>query len=406
MIPRRHRQIIGVGCLILIVGMAFHAFLAIWVGHLFGNQALWQSWKEILIVLLALVALDAVRRKPDAIKQLLTPSNGYILAFAVVSAVVTLIANPPMVPAWFGLKTNFEFLAAFMLASLATSKSLTSRATALLLGSSGIVAALAILQATVIPPNSLTAFGYGPQTILPLQTLGNGLTRAFATLGGPNQLGSWLILPIALSAKLWLDRMRWTLGLLIALQFIALYFTYSRSAWLGTAAAIILILWWNLNSKHRWLLVVATTLLGIGTALIIANSSNQILERPEVSDAAHAESLQTGLASLMSNPLGQGLGSAGPASFRGESAVIPENHYLQIALETGVLGLLLFVAVQIALAARLWGVRLLSKTAEPLLATLAGIAVVNLFLHGWADSSTALTFWTLAGLTIGANHHE
>jgi len=40
--------------------------------------------------------------------------------------------------------------------------------------------------------------------------------------------------------------------------------------------------------------------------------------------------------------------------------------------------------------------------AKLLLASLVGISVINLFLHGWSDDPTAMTWWLIAGLYVFA----
>ncbi|HEX7260151.1 MAG TPA: hypothetical protein VF272_04450, partial [Candidatus Saccharimonadia bacterium] len=126
----------------------------------------------------------------------------------------------------------------------------------------------------------------------------------------------------------------------------------------------------------------------------------------------HGTALQEGLKHVERHPEGQGLGSAGPASFRGDTPIIPESYYLQIAIEAGVLGLVLFCSGQILLGLRLWRLSAgsLGKYHEPWLrpgagaavAALTGIALLNLVLHGWTDSSTALIFWSFTGAVIGS----
>lgn len=401
MIPAQHRRLIGWGAMALVAGMPFHAFFAIWAGHLLGHQAWWQSWKEILIVLLGLVALDGLRRKPAAIKQLYTPVNIAIIAFILVASVTTLIVKPPALPAWFGIKTDFEFLAAFLLFQLIGEGVYKRKGAKILLATTAVVSLLAIVQSTILPPQWLARFGYSIATINPHQLV-NGLTRAFSTLGGPNQLGAFLILPIAITTKLLFQRrQKWQWAAMLALNIAALYFTFSRSAWLGVAAAMLIVTWFEITGSRRRIAIGILILMVAAGLYSYAQMNGSLLRHSAASDPAHLQAVRSGVTEVVKYPLGRGLGSAGPASFHSASGDIPENYYLQIAIETGILGLVLFIAIQIALFMQLWQWRSEAGLAGPLLASLVGISVVNLFLHGWADSSTALTYWTLAALTIG-----
>ena len=115
----------------------------------------------------------------------------------------------------------------------------------------------------------------------------------------------------------------------------------------------------------------------------------------------HSQATKHGLQVVEHHPLGLGLGSAGPASFHSAAPLIPEDYYLQIAIETGVIGLILFVAVELVVGWRLARAATPTSLAPPILAALVGVSIVNLFLQGWADSATALIFWAAAGATLG-----
>jgi hypothetical protein len=62
-----------------------------------------------------------------------------------------------------------------------------------------------------------------------------------------------------------------------------------------------------------------------------------------------------------------------------------------------VAGLAFFVLTSAMIAKRLWQQQEMPRA---LLASFIGIAVINLFLHGWADDPTAMTWWGIAGLFV------
>ena len=106
---------------------------------------------------------------------------------------------------------------------------------------------------------------------------------------------------------------------------------------------------------------------------------------------------------MLREPLGQGPGTAGPASFRNDNpARISENYFIQIGQEVGILGLLLFVAINIGIARELW-VRRDQLLSLVLLTSLAGLTLVNLISHAWADDTLGLIFWGLAGIAIASH---
>ncbi|HEU4984309.1 MAG TPA: hypothetical protein VFT58_01605, partial [Nitrososphaera sp.] len=67
--------------------------------------------------------------------------------------------------------------------------------------------------------------------------------------------------------------------------------------------------------------------------------------------------------------------------------------------EVGVVGLLLFIAINVQAAALLW-LRRNNVLARILLASLVGITLVNFLSHAWTDETTSLLWWGLAGLAL------
>ena len=102
----------------------------------------------------------------------------------------------------------------------------------------------------------------------------------------------------------------------------------------------------------------------------------------------------------MRRPLGAGTGTAGPASvYNDHPARIAENYYIQIGQEAGVIGLALFVAINLLVAGRLWH-RRGQLLPDVLLASLIGISLVNLLSHAWTDDTISYVWWGLAGAAL------
>lgn len=396
--------------------MPLHAFLSVSAGHIFGHQAMWQSWKEGLLVLMTLAAIKLLVSDPTAWRQFKKPLNLSIIIFAAVALIVTAITRPPLVATLFGLKTDLEFLLVFGLVQLTADRGFRHLLTKVLLISSGVVIGFGLLQIYVLPADFLTQLGYGPTTVAAFQDVDPAIrsVRIISTLGGANQLGSFLILPLALVFWRILKRPRLWQVLYLASGLVVEWHTYSRSAWIGTGLALVILFVAALRKAWR---APATLILVLSAGLImqlLVNSAGQdnklqyYLFHQRVSDTGfkgstdlHSLAFDAGLREATAMPLGEGLGSAGPASFHNNRTLIPESYYLQIAIETGILGLMTYLATQLLLGLNLFKRGTGCSVGLPLLATLAGMAVVNLFLHGWADSSTALTFWTLASAAVG-----
>jgi O-antigen ligase len=191
--------------------------------------------------------------------------------------------------------------------------------------------------------------------------------------------------------------------------------SYSRSAWLGAAIGLLVILLALVKSKRVLLaIVIGLVVIGTSAAFVSIGSlkhsdlSYYLLhesDNPQFSSNSttqHGTASSQALSTLKQHPWGFGLGSSGPASFHGGVANIPENYYLQVALETGIIGLLAFLGIIVLIGWRLFKDRQQSLIALALFGALVGLSIENLFLHGWADSSTAFVFWILAGAYIGS----
>jgi O-Antigen ligase len=411
------RRIMAAGLLVVLALMPFHAVLTVGLGHLLGHRSAWQAWKDAAIAGMALIAAWELARRPPA-RERLRPWLLPLGVFAAICLTVTALQRPAPVTVLFGLKVDLEFLVAFALAVLVGHRRLAERAVRIVLATGAAVGVIAILQA-YLWPDMLRGVGYGPTTILPYLYVDptDHLRRVLSTLGGPNQLGEFLILPLCLSLHACVRRPGWQHAALVAVLAIALLNSYSRSAWLGAVVAIavttVLALRWP---ARRWLpaagggsvlLAAAAWLAGqTGRGRAVLAHANARSARVYDSSAGHMVALRHGLTTLRHHPLGSGLGTAGPASLSAGLPVITENYYLQLAIETSVLGLIAFAALVAVLGVRLYRRRREVGWAAPVLGALVGLSVVNLFLHGWADTSTALVFWTTAGLVVAQGQEE
>jgi hypothetical protein len=121
----------------------------------------------------------------------------------------------------------------------------------------------------------------------------------------------------------------------------------------------------------------------------IAQSSNE----------GHSAAFKAAGRDILHEPLGRGVGTAGPAStynYR-HNGRISENYFMQIGQEAGWLGMLLFIAICISIGKMLY-VRRSDPLALALFASLIGITFVNLLSHAWTDDTLAYIWWGLAAV--------
>ncbi len=449
--------------LVLIAVLPLHALLVTVGTKLIagpGNSPLpmLAIWKEALLGVILLIAMVelAMQSKGQREKGKVDAVDLCIGGLLLIALVQYFVFHLPGSTSHFvyGFKYDFIPLAGFvLLRRVPWSSAFVRTAGAVLLGVGGIVAVYGIAT-TFFPMSWFTALGYsdlhslyvsgGP--LAPFQQIeASGLRRIQSTLSGPNQLGLWLLIPLSISLirlqKTFRTPAQWRdLGYLAFLGLVLLK-TFSRSAWIA-AAVIGAVLAWKYLSKKKFLIATCSMLiLGVIAIFVFPNVIVRV-----ASSTGHIERPLQALRIMQEHPLGLGLGTAGPASnrfsdtcvdlpvgadaswaqahpqlcvFVGGSQVqpidrtcscplLPENWYLQIGVELGWIGLILYVFLLIRILRyvflQLATCNQISVASCRLQSTCAlaflGISIAALFLHAWEDSAVAYTVWILLAVVL------
>lgn len=410
----------GAACIIALIPL--HAFLTVFASSFLGHYTALRLWKEVLLAVMVIGVVFLVITQVKLRRQLLTAQllwliGGYLL-FLVTTALFSLwagTANPKA--ALYGVLLDGRFLVFFLITwSLSLYNDLiVKRWRELILIPAALVVGFATLQYSVLPPDVLRHFGYGPATIPPAGTVDQQATytRIQSTLRGANPFGAYLIVVISAFATLLLRGKRWFWSAALALSGGALFFTFSRSAWLGVLAALCSLIVLQLRStRSRRLaagLIAVAVVVGALTAYGLRNNNhfqNVFLHTSDTSRSAkssndgHLLAVKTGLADLLLQPWGRGPGTAGPASVYNDApSRIAENYYIQVGQEIGVVGLTMFIVINIWVGRALWQ-RRQSQLALVLFVSLIGISVVNLLSHAWTDDTLAYLWWGMAGAAL------
>lgn len=408
----------------ILVLLPFHAFFTTWAGNEFGHFDLIRAWKELLLLIGVLIALGVVVSDRQKKWQRLLRSTPVLLAGMYVCLVLvvtafTLANNSVTREALvYGLMIQLRLFCAAGLGALFAlyDNSLYRRWWRVLAWPALIVVAFGLLQVFVLPHDFLEHFGYGPDTLPAFQTIDNKLAfeRVQSTMRGANPLGAYLVIVITAAAvRIWQNRRDKLAGVLLAGSVPVLFFTYSRSAWIGlmlSGMVLAVVYGRSLITRRRLAVLSIIAALGIGGVWLLRDNDlvqNVVFHSDETSTSEISSNVQRGnaltraLGDIADQPLGGGVGSAGPASFRNEPAGprISENYFLQTGQELGWMGLVGFVAVVLALVRQLWKQR--SNTlATILLGSLVGLTFINFVLHAWADDVLSLLWWALAGTVI------
>jgi len=405
----------------IIVLLPAHALLTTWAGSNFGHLDAWRIWKEILLVLTIPPTLWLIWRAPELRKWLkqswIARLFGLYITLHLLLGAWALTQNEVNPTAFiYSLIVNLRFIGFFLLCTVIVSQNdfLRRHWQKLLLLPAAAIIIFGLIQKFLLPYDFLRHFGYGKDTIVAYQTVDSNLDyrRIQSSLRGANPLGAYLVLIIpALGLSLQKTRVwRW-LGVLGGL--VVLFFSYSRSAWLGLVAAVASLRGVTLktfDSSYRTIIVILLLIALLTSGLLLTNKSDDaqrtIFHTSDESVASRSSnadrlaSMEAGAKDIIHQPLGRGPGTAGPASFRNDQpARISENYFLQIGQEVGVVGIVIFVAICVLVGRELWRHRS-EQLASILLASLIGITFVNLLSHAWTDDTLSYLWWGLAGICL------
>ncbi len=410
--------------MIILLLLPFHAFLTVWGSSLLGHYTALRLWKEALLLLcslgvLFLLAFDHKIRSHTVTRRLVWLIIIYItlnMAWGLLALNQHDVTSKAL---GYGLIINLRFLIFFLVTWAATLRltRLRSHWQWLVLAPAVVVVTIGLLQILVLPHDFLRHFGYGSDTIPAVETVNNNphYVRIASTLRGANPLGAYLIIPISLVTVLMLRKTRnWRYAAFLTAAGIVLFFTYSRSALVGTVLSIVVLLLMSRLSHQAQRLTVAifVALTVIAGSLALALRHNTHFENfvfhtqthsavRTTSDKDHLTAVQTGIQDLWEHGLGRGPGTAGPASYynTGHPERIAENYFVQIGQEIGWLGLALFLLINGGVGYLLWS-RRADSLALSLFASLIGLTLVNMFSHAWADDTLAYIWWGLAGIAM------
>jgi len=443
------RPLLALYC--FVVGLAAHNLVMalLWGAGVRGSSLeLISAWKEILLaVAVARAAFDAVRARrlpvrPGPIDLLALAFAALVLLYAVIpqSALGGSAGHSAVAHA---VRHDLVPVVAFLLGrALGITAGQVLSVTWTILGTAAAVAGFGLIEEYTVGVgwwHRSGAVGYfrhqlgfdyhGPGGMPENFAFNTGNNHLFRRLISTfiSPLGSAYMFVVALLVAP-MRRLALPLG---ALVFAGLLFTISRSALTGLVAGLLVL---ALARREWWPLVAAVVVIGAGIGFdrvykdvaptthflrseIRAQEENarrhpgartQLFDFNEPSWRSHLSSLRHGLSTVVHHPQGYGLGNAGATAERfGVQLKAGESNYTEIGVETGLLGMVVFVAWNLALLAglvrRAWREPpgLLRDGAAGVAAAFAAILLVAVQTDAFGIPWLAYVLWWLAGaLTV------
>lgn len=238
-----------------------------------------------------------------------------------------------------------------------------------------------------------------------IQFAGYSYPRAIGTLGNPNNLGLFLGLVVIVVVST-VGIRRWSGRLALLVLTVGIVLTLSRTALIALGVTLVVAVVASQHRRHRWTLAVGLALL-FGVLLVLAagsrNGSGASLSGIW---GNRGDTAQNALQQWTSGPqsflVGHGFASVSSVTDGGSlSNVVVDNMPLSIALEGGLVGLLL-VAWMVVMAVRL---ALLAPRDSPLGVVSRRYAILFLVYAPLSINLRlfpgSLFFWMLMGLSGG-----
>jgi len=436
---------------LFIVGLAAHNLVMalLWGAGVRGSSLeLISAWKEILLaVAVARVALDAAlaRRlpmQPGLVDLLALCFGGFVLLYAVIPQ-SSLDGSADASAVLHALRHDLVPVVAFLLGRALGITAAQIRSVAwTLLGSAAAVAGFGLVEEYTTSVgwwHRSGAVGYfrhqlgfdyhGPGGMPENFAFNTGHNHLFRRLISTfiSPLGAAYMFVVALLAA----PMRRLAVPFAALVFAGLLFTISRSALTGLVAGLLVL---ALARREWWPLAAVVVVIGAGIGFDRAyqhvaptthflpaelkeqeenakrhpHAKPQLLNFNEPSWRSHLSSLRHGLSTVWHHPQGFGLGNAGATAERfGVNLKAGESNYTEIGVETGLLGMIVFIAWNLALLAglvrRAWTEPpgALRDGAAGIAAALAAILLIAVQTDAYGIPWLAYVLWWLAGsLTV------
>lgn len=356
-----------------------------------GTSILLQSWKELLIFVLILVV--ATKMIATGKYSVDSPKVVMLTSLFMLSGLIGVIRSPSVSAAIVGARGTFEpFLLLVLVLCIPLTMNWLRKMTPLLLGMGSTIAVFAISQSLILGYRFVQKY-YATDGILPtsFSFAGGSIQRAMGTFSSPNQLSLYLVFLLLIAVNLFLrsknPQHRIFLVASAVPMSIALVLTVSRSGWVAmlVGMSVSFVLW--RRKSHFIATAILVLLITIPTFFMFGLDQHFVntIEGNDPSANYRTRLTATNLNIITNNPLGVGIGTVGARAqslaMNGIQTYSTESYLLQMTMELGVIGILLFLLLMMFISANLY--RNIFKVHDP-------------FARAWGVAALSCLFAALA----------
>lgn len=381
----------------------------IWLGVTIALAPFLETMQILLFVLASIISFVLKILLDDNFKFRYTPVNAWVIVFIAIyamSAVTSLSFITSIKIAL--LIISFIFIYFVIINSITTKKQLEVLF-ALLVCVGVIVSLYGIYQ-------YVFAGTFASSSFVDKEMFQDITTRVSGTFDNPNVMGEYLLLviPIALTYvfnwKGWLKKL---ISLsIVAIMIVCLALTYSRGCYLGIAACVGIFLL-LINLKFILFLIAGIISIPFVLPSSIMNRLTSIGNTDD-SSTSYRVSIWKGAVDMIKDywyrPIGQGttaFNSIYPLySYSGVGAEHTHNLFLQVFIETGILGIVSFVGLIFKFYQYLCSGLKICKDRDlyikiiAFVSGLSGFLIQSLFDNTWYNNRIILIFWIFIAIGV------
>ena len=406
----------------LLAYMPFHIFLSQWLSLATGGLEIWKVAKDLVLLLITVFSIISVwilQKQNKLFNTLVALTSLYAIIHLLVWWVnKDIYSETAILGTTYNVRVFGYLLLGYSAVLLWPEKIDYSKVIKIVLWVSSIVSLLAILQ-YLLPRDLMSHFGYSLERgVRPTFFIDDkpDLPRVMSTIRDPNSLGAYLLLPILFLIDGYRkNKQKMFYAGLILLHFLALFLTFSRAALVGLGISVIayFVLSYGKNfSFQRFkkpILITASVLVLLSIFGFVLRDQyvvqNIILHSDETTTAEldsndlHLEFTKTSAQKIVDKPIGHGPGTAGIVSIRNpDGGLLTENYYLQIASETGIVGLLLYLIMCVIVLFSLPSGNIMARC---LFSAFVAYSIMALIMHLWSNEAVSAQWWLLTGFVLG-----
>ncbi len=242
--------------------------------------------------------------------------------------------------------------------------------------------------------NDWSTFYLGEAPAFCQKEAGTEFCRWQSGFAGPNRFAAYLLVfaPFLSVSRNWI---------LLGGVLLAILGTFSQGAWVALFVGSGTYLLWKTGWwQKKWLQIGC----GLAVFFVMLLSVYLLIAGPpswlDISSSQHVVRLQEGVDSFFDQPLGTGMAASGPAAFRLGADTVPENWFVQVLINQGVLGLSLYLFWWFLLLKFAWKNQ---KKEFKIASLLAGVMVLvqSVFLHPFEDFGVTVALFVAIVLWQG-----